>query len=58
VDFYHGQFLSYWLTSDTGQLGDSLARLMDGHSSGTSMLRHDLTRLRALLGAGNDDGAF
>jgi len=31
---------------------------MGSRPHGTDMLRHDLARLRALLGAGNDDGAF
>ena len=40
------------------QLGDSLARLMGSHPYGIDMLRHDLARFRAPLGAGNEDGAF
>jgi len=52
------RFLSEWLTSDPGQLGDSLARLMDSHPYCIDMLRRDLARFRALLGTGNDDGAF
>lgn len=40
------------------QLDDSLARLMGSHPYGIDMLRHDLARFRAPLGAGNEDGAF
>ena len=52
------RFLSEWLTSGPGQLSDSLARRMGSHPYGIDMLRHDLARFRALLGTGNDDGAF
>lgn len=51
-------FLSEWLTSDPEQLGDSLARLMASHPYGIDMLRHDISRFRALLSAENDNGAF
>ena len=52
------RFLDEWLTSDREQLGDSLARLMGSHSYGIDMLRYNLARFSALLGTGNDDGAF
>ena len=52
------RFLDEWLTSDREQLGDSLARLMGSHSCGIDILRHDLARFSALLGTGNNDGAF
>ncbi len=52
------RFLSEWLASDLGQLGDSLARLMGSHPYGIDTLRHDIFRFRALLGAGNDDSTF
>jgi hypothetical protein len=43
------QLLSEWLTSDPGQLGDSLARLMGSHPYGIEILRHDFAWFRALL---------
>jgi hypothetical protein len=52
------RFLDEWLTSDREQPGGSLARLMGSHPYGIDMLRHDLARFSALLGTGNDDGAF
>jgi hypothetical protein len=52
------RFLDEWLTRDREQLGDSLARLMGSHTYGIDILRHDLARFSALLGPGNDDGAF
>ena len=51
-------FLSEWLTCDPEQLGDSLARLMGSHPYGIDMLRHDISRVRALLSDENNNGAF
>ena len=52
------QFLSEWLSRDTGRLGPSLAQFVGHPAYGIAQLRQDLERFVFLLGGSDGEQLF